>query len=91
MNAKNFYIAEYDAETHRLFFPYFVDEYDQRVEWLNPGHGLTAYVLRTGQPLLATPEVFERLVRAGRSGAGRQPEHRLARRAAAAAATSPGA
>jgi diguanylate cyclase (GGDEF)-like protein/PAS domain S-box-containing protein len=65
MNAKNFYIAEYQEETHRLFFPYFVDEYDQRIEWLNPGHGLTAYVLRTGQPLLATPEEFDRLVRAG--------------------------
>jgi diguanylate cyclase (GGDEF)-like protein/PAS domain S-box-containing protein len=65
MNAKNFYIAEYDPDTHRLFFPYFVDEYDQRVEWLNPGHGLTAYVLRTGQTLLATPEEFERLVRDG--------------------------
>ncbi|HEV7764644.1 MAG TPA: EAL domain-containing protein [Thermoanaerobaculia bacterium] len=65
MNAKNFYIAEYQEETHRLFFPYFVDEYDQKVEWLNPGHGLTAYVLRTGQPLLATPEEFERLARAG--------------------------
>ncbi len=36
MNAKNFYIAEYQADSHRLFFPYFVDEYDQRVEWLNP-------------------------------------------------------
>ncbi len=65
MNAKNFYIAEYQADTHRLVFPYFVDEYDQRVEWLNPGRGLTAYVLRTGQPLLATPEEFERLVREG--------------------------
>jgi diguanylate cyclase (GGDEF)-like protein/PAS domain S-box-containing protein len=65
MNAKNFYIAEYQSDTHRLFFPYFVDEYDQRVEWLNPGHGLTAYVLRTGQPLLATPEEFERLVQEG--------------------------
>ena len=65
MNAKNFYIAEYQEETHRLFFPYFVDEYDQRIEWLNPGHGLTAYVLRTGQPLLATPEEFDRLVREG--------------------------
>jgi len=65
MNAKNFYIAEYQADTQRLFFPYFIDEYDQRVEWLNPGRGLTAYVLRTGQPLLATPEEFERLVREG--------------------------
>jgi diguanylate cyclase (GGDEF)-like protein/PAS domain S-box-containing protein len=65
MSAKNFYIAQYDAATHRLSFPYFVDEFDQRVESLDPGHGLTAYLLRTGQPLLATPEEFERLARAG--------------------------
>jgi diguanylate cyclase (GGDEF)-like protein/PAS domain S-box-containing protein len=65
MNAKNFYIAQYDEAAHRLFFPYFVDENDQRVDGLNAGRGLTAYVLRTGEPLLATPEVFERLVREG--------------------------
>jgi PAS domain S-box-containing protein len=29
------------------------------------GRGLTAYVLRTGEPLLATPDVFERLVASG--------------------------
>jgi diguanylate cyclase (GGDEF)-like protein/PAS domain S-box-containing protein len=65
MSAKNFYIAQYDPVSHRLSFPYFVDEFDQRVESLDPGHGLTAYLLRTGQPLLATPEEFERLARAG--------------------------
>jgi len=65
MNAKNFYIAEYDAESDYLTFPYFVDELDEQIPHGNPGRGLTAYVLRTGKPLLATPEVFEKLVREG--------------------------
>ncbi|HUP62661.1 MAG TPA: PAS domain S-box protein [Thermoanaerobaculia bacterium] len=62
MDATNFYIAEYDRDRNRLTFPYFIDEFDEGVEWIDPGRGLTAYVLRTGKPLLATPEVFERLV-----------------------------
>jgi diguanylate cyclase (GGDEF)-like protein/PAS domain S-box-containing protein len=65
MNARNFYIAEYHPETDRLFFPYFVDELDPKTEGMNPGRGLTAYVLRTGKPLLATPDVFAALVRDG--------------------------
>jgi diguanylate cyclase (GGDEF)-like protein/PAS domain S-box-containing protein len=65
MNAKNFYIAEYQPETDSLVFPYFVDERDPKTEGMNPGRGLTAYVLRTGKPLLATPEVFDQLVRDG--------------------------
>ncbi len=65
MNARNFYIAEYHHHSDRLTFPYFVDERDAKVEGMNPGRGLTAYVLRTGKPLLATPEVFDQLVRDG--------------------------
>jgi diguanylate cyclase (GGDEF)-like protein/PAS domain S-box-containing protein len=65
MDARNFYISEYDAEHDRLTFPYFVDQRDERTDGMNPGRGLTAYVLRTGKPLLATPEEFERLVREG--------------------------
>ena len=65
MHARNFYIAEYDRETDRLSFPYFVDELDKEAPLVNPGRGLTAYVLRTGEPLLATPDVFEDLVRRG--------------------------
>ena len=65
MYAKNFYISLYNANTNRMEFPYFVDEIDappdpQRVE-----KGLTEYVLRTGQPLLATPEKFEELTLLG--------------------------
>jgi diguanylate cyclase (GGDEF)-like protein/PAS domain S-box-containing protein len=65
MSARNFYIAEYHADRDTLTFPYFVDEQDHAVDGLNPGRGLTAWVLRTGQPLLATPDVFEKLAAAG--------------------------
>jgi PAS domain S-box-containing protein len=67
MPAKNFYVSLYNAEDDRLEFPYFVDEYDSARD-IPPRKlrkGLTEYVLRTGQPLLATPEVYEQLVAAG--------------------------
>ncbi|MBI3738252.1 MAG: PAS domain S-box protein [Chloroflexi bacterium] len=63
--AKNFYIALYDEDTNLLTFPYFVDEYDKPSPPAPPDHGLTEYVLRTQKPLLASPEVFEKLVKAG--------------------------
>ncbi len=59
MSAKNFYIALYDASTQILSFPYFADEVDPQPSPKKLGKGLTEYVLRTGQPLLASPEVFE--------------------------------
>jgi two-component system, cell cycle sensor histidine kinase and response regulator CckA len=62
MYARNFYIALYDSGNQLLSFPYFVDEADPRPEPKKLGRGLTEYVLRTGEPLLCTPEVFERLV-----------------------------
>ncbi len=62
MPATNFYIALHDPETATLSFPYFVDEVDAMPEAPQPfGKGLTEYVLRTGRPLLATPEVFDNL------------------------------
>jgi len=65
MYARNFYIALYDRETQLLNFPYFVDEEDPRPAPKKLGKGLTEYVLRTGEPLLCTPEVFNRLVEEG--------------------------
>ncbi|HXG59291.1 MAG TPA: EAL domain-containing protein [Thermoanaerobaculia bacterium] len=64
MYAKNFYIAEYDAGKNLIRFPYYVDEYDPppSPEGARLGRGLTAYVLRTGQPLLANQETFADLV-----------------------------
>ncbi len=65
MNARNFYIALYDPQSQLLSFPYFVDEEDPTPTPRPRGHGLTEYVLRSGEPLLATPAVFEELVRRG--------------------------
>jgi len=67
MYARNFYIALYDPITQLLSFPYFVDEEDPRPAPKKLGKGLTEYVLQTGEPLLCTPEVFERLVKEGRA------------------------
>jgi PAS domain S-box-containing protein len=65
MPATNFYIALYDESTGLLSFPYFVDEVDQPDEPKKLGRGLTEYVLRTGKPLLASPEVFNQLTATG--------------------------
>ncbi len=65
MDARNFYIALLDETTGELGFPYFVDEADPRPEPHRPGQGLTEHVLRTGEPLLVDPEIFERLLHTG--------------------------
>jgi two-component system, cell cycle sensor histidine kinase and response regulator CckA len=65
MNARNFYIALYDPATQMLSFPHFVDERDTVPAPRRLGRGLTEYVLRTGEPLLATPEVFDELQKGG--------------------------
>jgi two-component system cell cycle sensor histidine kinase/response regulator CckA len=65
MYARNFYIAVYDPLPQLLTFPYFEDELDSRPAAKKLGKGLTEYVLRTGEPLLCTPEVFDSLARQG--------------------------
>lgn len=66
MPAKNFYIALYDENSDLISFPYFVDEVDEPpLAPSLPGRGLTEYVLRTGEPLFASPEVFHDLVNKG--------------------------
>ena len=76
MDARNFYIALYDADRSAINFPYYVDTVDSDLP--NPdawepfgagnARGLTAYVLRTGKPALVTRERWERLGRGkGRS------------------------
>ncbi|GAB6282448.1 MAG: hypothetical protein STSR0008_16670 [Ignavibacterium sp.] len=65
MPADNFYISIYDWENDLLSFPYFVDKYEQPPAPIILNKGLTAYVLKTGQALLATPEVFNELLKKG--------------------------
>jgi PAS domain S-box-containing protein len=59
MYARNFYIALYDPATELLSFPYFVDEQDSAPSPKKLGRGLTDHLLRTGEALLATPEVLQ--------------------------------
>lgn len=65
MDASNFYVALYDDERRALNFPYYVDEADPEPPEEGNARGLTGWVLRQGEPLLATPEVFRRLVESG--------------------------
>jgi PAS domain S-box-containing protein len=65
MPADNFYIALYDANRNMLSFPYFVDEVDLPSPPRPLGHGLTEYVLRTGESLLCGLELFEDMQRRG--------------------------
>lgn len=65
MPARNFYIALYDARENLIYMPYFADEQDDQGVPSPPNKSLTSYVLRTGQSLLATPEVFDDLCARG--------------------------
>ena len=65
MDARNLYIAEYDEKQDVLTFPYFADEFDSVPERRSPGRTVTAYVLRTGEPLLISPAGFAELVAQG--------------------------
>ena len=67
MEARNLYVALLDEATGSLTFPYFRDEIDAGPPEgpVPAGRGLTGYVLRKGEPLLASPEVFDELVAQG--------------------------
>jgi PAS domain S-box-containing protein len=65
MPAKNFYIALHEKAKKMLHFPYFVDEEEENPVSEPLGKGLTEYVLRTGEPLLALPRVFNGLEKKG--------------------------
>jgi PAS domain S-box-containing protein len=65
MPARNFYIALYDAAANLVSFPYYADEMDTPPQPTQPGRGLTEYVLRSGRPLLATPQRYAELLEQG--------------------------
>ncbi len=65
MPAENFFVALYDPTAGLLTFPYFVDQVDTADAPRPPLPGLTEYVLRTGRPLLGTPEAVAALERYG--------------------------
>ncbi len=61
MTATNFYIALKDNEHNLIYFPYYVDEYDNPEKVTPPGRGLTEYVMHTGRSLLCDFSTQERL------------------------------
>jgi PAS domain S-box-containing protein len=73
MYANNFFIALYDEERQLINWPYFVDDVDLDVPDPNrwdafgegQARGLTAYLLRTGQPRLLTSQAMQELIDQG--------------------------
>jgi PAS domain S-box-containing protein len=65
MPAHNFYIALYDFSADLFRYVYFVDQYESWPDPHPPDRGLTSYVLRTSQPLLATGEDYAELLDSG--------------------------
>ncbi len=66
MPAENFYITIYDEAEDLLRFPYFANTQDEPfIAGVQPGRGLTAYVLRTAKSLLCTQAVHDELERRG--------------------------
>jgi PAS domain S-box-containing protein len=64
--AQNFYIAIYDSATGQISFPYWIDErMPSPPTTRGLKHGLTEYVLRTGEPLLVTPPIHRELEEQG--------------------------
>jgi two-component system cell cycle sensor histidine kinase/response regulator CckA len=61
MCARNFSIAIHDPESQLLSFPYFVDEQESAPAPAKLGRGLVEYVLRTGEPLLCTPQQAQQM------------------------------
>lgn len=64
IDTSNFYVALYDEERNMITLPYIVDQEDDFTEF-PPGKTLSAYVIQTGKPLLATREVVDDLTSKG--------------------------
>jgi two-component system cell cycle sensor histidine kinase/response regulator CckA len=66
MAARNFSIAIHDPGSQLLSFPYFVDEQESAPAPAKLGRGLVEYVLRTGEPLLCTPQLAQQMQQRGK-------------------------
>ncbi|MDI6739217.1 MAG: PAS domain S-box protein, partial [Candidatus Edwardsbacteria bacterium] len=62
MYARNFYICLYDQAEQQLTYPYYVDEFDLPPQSRRMGRGLTDYIIRFNQPLLAFREHLKKLM-----------------------------
>ena len=63
--ARNCYVALYDKSSDLLQVPFCKDEFDTVASPQRLGKGLTAFVLRSGRPMLLTPELIQELIAKG--------------------------
>ena len=63
--ADNCYVALYEKQTEMFQFHFFTDKFDAAPPAQKAGRSCTAYVFRTGEPLLMSKQVFEKLVADG--------------------------
>ncbi len=63
--AENCFIALYNKSTGMVESAFFVDQFDQPFPPQKIDKSCTAYVFRTGQPLLLTQELFDRMIEQG--------------------------
>jgi PAS domain S-box-containing protein len=56
LDAKNFYVAFYDANTNEIIFPQNISEseLDNKITRLPMGQGITSYMIQTGESILIT-------------------------------------
>lgn len=75
VNADNFYVALYDAESDEVSFPYaFQEGVPQRWSWRKSGMGMTEYVIRTRVPQLIQGDDEEENAKRGIEKIGK-PSH----------------
>ncbi|MBI4548090.1 MAG: PAS domain S-box protein [Ignavibacteriae bacterium] len=63
--AENCFIALYDKTTDMFYKAFYIDQVDPPFPPHKMGKSCTAYVFRTGRPLLMTQEIFDQLAAAG--------------------------
>lgn len=59
--ARNFLVALYDPVDDLFTYPYHYDQFDKWPSIHRPDNGLVTFVLRSGEPLLASPEMVASL------------------------------
>ena len=64
IDVENFYLAMYDENTDTITLPFQVDAKD-KFEVFPAGKTITAYVIKSKTPLLATPDIIRKLTDAG--------------------------
>ena len=63
--AENCFVALYDKTSDLLHIPFFKDQFDPIPAPPEVGRGLSAFVLRSGRPMLLSPELIQELASKG--------------------------